>query len=33
VFSAALGNYGYLIRSPELDEIIQISHEVLEKLP
>jgi biotin carboxylase len=33
VFSAALGNYGYLVRSPDLDEILQISHEVLEKLP
>lgn len=33
VFSAALGNYGYLIRSPELDEVVQISKEVLEKLP
>jgi len=33
VFSAALGNYGYLVRSPDLDEVIQISHEVLEKLP
>jgi hypothetical protein len=32
VFSAALGNYGYLVRSPDLDEIIAISHEVLEKL-
>jgi hypothetical protein len=25
VFSAALGNYGYLVRSPELDEIISIA--------
>jgi len=33
VFSAALGNYGYLVRSPDLDEVLQISHEVLEKLP
>jgi hypothetical protein len=31
-FSAALGNYGYLVRSPDLDEILAISHEVLEKL-
>jgi len=33
VFSAALGNYGYLVRSPDLDDIIQISQEALEKLP
>ena len=33
VFSAALGNYGYLVRSPKLDEIIDISKEALEKLP
>jgi biotin carboxylase len=25
VFSAALGNYGYLVRSPELDEVIAIA--------
>jgi hypothetical protein len=25
VFSVALGNYGYLVRSPELDEIISIA--------
>ena len=25
VFSAALGNYGYLVRSPELDEILSIA--------
>jgi hypothetical protein len=25
VFSAALGDYGYLMRSPELDEIMQIA--------
>lgn len=26
VFSAALGDYGYLVRSPDLDEIIQIAN-------
>jgi biotin carboxylase len=26
VFSAALGDYGYLVRSPDLDDIIQIAH-------
>jgi hypothetical protein len=25
VFSAALGNYGYLVRSPDLDEILSIA--------
>ncbi|HJS18275.1 MAG TPA: ATP-grasp domain-containing protein [Anaerolineales bacterium] len=30
VFSAALGNYGYLIRSPELDEIISIARYIQE---
>ena len=25
VFSAALGNYGYLVRSPELDEVLSIA--------
>jgi hypothetical protein len=25
VFSAALGNYGYLVRSPELEEILSIA--------
>ena len=25
VFSAALGNYGYLVRSPDLDEIFSIA--------
>jgi biotin carboxylase len=26
VFSAALGEYGYLVRSPDLDEILQMAH-------
>jgi hypothetical protein len=25
VFSAAMGNYGYLVRSPELDEVLSIA--------
>lgn len=33
VFSSALGNYGYLIRSPELDEIIAIAGFIQEKRP
>ncbi len=30
VFSAALGNYGYLVRSPELDEILAIAKYIQE---
>jgi len=30
VFSAALGNYGYLVRSPELDEILSIAKYIQE---
>ena len=30
VFSAALGNYGYLVRSPELDEVISIARFIQE---
>jgi hypothetical protein len=25
VFSAALGNYGYLVRSPDLEEVLAIA--------
>jgi biotin carboxylase len=28
VFSAALGDYGYLVRSPELDEVLQVTHAI-----
>jgi hypothetical protein len=31
VFSQALGNYGFLIRSPNLDETIQVSEEIKRK--
>jgi biotin carboxylase len=30
VFSAALGNYGYLVRSPELDEVLSIARFIQE---
>jgi hypothetical protein len=30
VFSAALGNYGYLVRSPELEEILSIAKYIQE---
>ena len=31
IFSAALGNFGYLARSPEMSEIMDIAHFILEK--
>ena len=31
IFSAALGNYGYLVRSPELDEVISIAKFIQEQ--
>jgi hypothetical protein len=32
VFAPALGDYGYLIRSPKLDEIIRIAQAIQEKV-
>ena len=32
VFSAALGNYGYLVRSPELEEVLSIAKFIQEEL-
>jgi hypothetical protein len=31
VFAPALGDYGYLIRSPKLDEIIRVAQAIQEK--
>jgi hypothetical protein len=31
VFAAALGDYGYLVRSPEMDEIMEVVYFALEK--
>jgi len=31
IFSAALGNFGYLARSPEMDDIMEIATYILEK--
>jgi hypothetical protein len=31
VFSRALGDYGYIVRSPELDKVIQVAEFIQER--
>jgi hypothetical protein len=33
IFSSALGNYGYLVRSPSLDQVVEIAKFIQEKQP